>query len=144
MLLSTHPADIPIKRISEPLRIAFGDVSRLLVLLALIALSAAIPARADADKCHAVALARTLHEALAFSGTALKSAPAPSANAKIDLDTAAIDKALGGSGKIAGGVYQVNVPRAETPKEHGMDLPPPMGTAQAINFQPTGKGRAAI
>src|SRR5438132_3135614 len=92
----------------------------------------------------AVALARTLHEALALSGTPLKSAPAPSANAKIDLDTAAIDKALGGSGKIAGGVYQVNVPRAETPKEHGMDLPPPMGTAQAINFQPTGKGRAAI
>src|SRR5690242_18424318 len=91
----------------------------------------------------AVALARTLHEALALSKTPLVAAPAAAA-ATIDLDTAAIDKALGATGKISGGVYQVNIARAELPKEHGMELPAPMGTAEAINFQPTGKGRAAI
>jgi hypothetical protein len=27
---------------------------------------------------------------------------------------------------------------------HGMSLPPPMGAAESINFQPTGNGKAAI
>src|SRR5204863_6131300 len=48
------------------------------------------------------------------------------------------------SGKIASGVYQVSIPRAELPKEHGVSLPAAMGSAEAINFQPIGKGRAAI
>jgi hypothetical protein len=92
----------------------------------------------------AVALATALHDALALSKTPFAASPPAAAQAKIDLETAAIDKALGASGKIAGGVYQVNVPRAEMPKEHGMDLPPALGTAEAINFQPTGEGKAAI
>lgn len=91
----------------------------------------------------AVTLARELHEALALSKTPLIAAPTPAATT-IDLDTVAIDKALASTGKISGGVYQVNIPRAELPKEHGMALPAPMGTAEAINFQPNGKGRAAI
>lgn len=91
----------------------------------------------------AVTLARTLHEALALSRTPLVVAPAAAAST-IDLDTAAIDKALGAAGKISGGVYQVNIPRAQLPKEHGMELPAPMGTAESINFQPTWKGRAVI
>ena len=91
----------------------------------------------------AVTLARELHEALALSKTPLIAGPTPVATT-IDLDTAAIDKALGSTGKVSGGVYQVNIPRAELPKEHGMALPAPMGTAEAINFQPTGKGRVAI
>ena len=39
---------------------------------------------------------------------------------------------------------QVNVPRAETIMEDGHDVPASMGTATAINFQPTGGGKAAI
>jgi hypothetical protein len=62
----------------------------------------------------------------------------------LDLDTAAIDLALGRKGKVNGGVYAVSVPRAETPKDHGMMVPEAMGSANAINFQPTGGGKAAI
>jgi hypothetical protein len=41
-------------------------------------------------------------------------------------------------------VYQFSVPRAEAISEGGMAIPPSMGTAMAINFQPTGGGKAAI
>lgn len=92
----------------------------------------------------ALTLAHALHEALALSKTPFGSTPAAAAAAKIDLDTAAIDKALGAAGKIAGGVYQIGIPRAELPAEHGMAIPASMGTAEAINFQPAGKSEAAI
>ena len=89
-------------------------------------------------------LAATLHDALTASKTPLK-ATAPAAPAQsIDLDTATIDKALGVKGKINGGVYQLSVPRAETIKDDGMAVPSAMGTAIAINFQPTVGGKAAI
>src|SRR5215203_5265008 len=95
----------------------------------------------------ATKLASTLHQALAESKTPLASiAPsaAPQPEQKLDLDTAAIDSALGQKGKANGGVYQVSVPRAETPRDSGMEVPEAMGSAIAINFQPTGAGRAAI
>ena len=43
-----------------------------------------------------------------------------------------------------GGVYQFGIPRAEPIKDGGMEVPPAMGSAIAINFQPTGGGKAAI
>jgi hypothetical protein len=55
-----------------------------------------------------------------------------------------IDQALGRKGKVNGGVYQVNVPRAEAPKDAGMEVPEAMGSAIAITFQPTGSGKAAV
>jgi len=61
--------------------------------------------------------------------------------AAIDLDTAGIARALGRSGKINGGVYQVSVPRAEVIREGAIVIPPSMGVATAINIQPTGGGR---
>ena len=70
--------------------------------------------------------------------------PAPTAPAAIDLDTAAVARALGYSGRVNGGVYQVSVPRAEAIRDGDDEIPPSMGLATAINFQPTGKGRAAI
>jgi Domain of Unknown Function (DUF1259) len=92
-----------------------------------------------------VKLAATLHAALAESKTPLSAAPAPAAApAPIDLDTAAIDQTLGAKGTNNGGVYQFGIPRAEPIKDGGMDVPPPMGSANAINFQPTGGGKAAI
>ena len=93
-----------------------------------------------------VKLAATLHTALAESKTPLGSAPAAPAAAppQIDLDTAAIDQTLGAKGANNGGVYQFSIPRAEPIKDTGMDVPPPMGSANAINFQPTGGGKAAI
>jgi hypothetical protein len=94
-----------------------------------------------------VKLATTLHNALGESKTPLQdvtpsaSPPAPS---PLDLDTAAIDQALGRKGSVNGGVYQVNILRAEKIKDGGMDVPEAMGSAIAINFQPTGGGKAAI
>jgi Domain of Unknown Function (DUF1259) len=92
-----------------------------------------------------VKLAGALHTALAESKTPLSAAAAPSPTPPpIDLDTAAIDQALGAKGTNNGGVYQFGIPRAEPIKDGGMDVPPPMGSANAINFQPTGGGKAAI
>jgi len=91
-----------------------------------------------------VKLAGTLHAALALSKTP-SAAPAPaSAPPPLDLETAAIEKTLAYKGTANGGVYQFSVPRAEAISERGMALPPAMGTAIAINFEPTGGGKAAI
>ena len=51
---------------------------------------------------------------------------------------------MGHKGKVSGGVYQISIPRAEPIKDGGMDVPEAMGSANAINFQPTGAGKAAI
>jgi hypothetical protein len=99
-------------------------------------------------------LAATLHNGLALSGTPLGNAtasasPQPPAAAsaqpeQIELDTAMIDRVLAAKGKTAGGVYQVGIPRAETVRDGGMEVPVAMGSGEAINFQPTGGGKAAI
>jgi hypothetical protein len=93
-----------------------------------------------------VKLAASLHTALAESKTPLSAAPSAPAAAPppIDLDTAAIDAALGAKGTNNGGVYQFGIPRAEPIKDGGMGVPPAMGSANAINFQPTGGGKTAI
>jgi hypothetical protein len=92
-----------------------------------------------------VKLAAALHTALAESKTPLSGAPAAAtAPPPIDLDTAALDWILGAKGTNNGGVYQFGIFRAEPIEEGSMILPPEMGTANAINFQPTGDGKAAI
>lgn len=84
-----------------------------------------------------------LRAALSLSRTPM-TAPTPSAPAAIDLDTAGIERTLGYKGNANGGVYQFSVPRAESITEGSMTVPPSMGTATAINFEPTGGGKAAI
>lgn len=99
-----------------------------------------------------VRLAQALRAALAVSRTPLASpsrdSQPPSAGVgtgpAIDLDTAAIDRLMGAKGKANGGVYQFSYPRADQPMAGGMPAPASMGTATAINFQPTGAGKAAI
>jgi hypothetical protein len=51
---------------------------------------------------------------------------------------------MGQSGKANGGVYQFSIARAEKIMDNDMEVPPSMGVAHAINFQPTGGGKAAI
>jgi hypothetical protein len=92
----------------------------------------------------AVKIAHAIRAALAQSHTPLGSPPAPRAEGPIELDTAAVAKALGASGKVNGGVYQVSVPRRETIREGDDEIPSSMGVATAINFQPTGGGKAAV
>ena len=97
-------------------------------------------------------LASVLHTALAASHTPLAPAASgssqPAANSapppKLDLDTAALDRAIGAKGKSNGGLYQYSIARAVPVTEEGMRVPPAMGSAQSVNFQPTGGGKAAI
>lgn len=100
------------------------------------------------------AIARTIREALALTKTPLDTGAAlerGAGNQLSELDTAQIARVLGFRGRVNGGVYQINVPRAETIREAGLDepsrtrvVPPAMGLATVINFQPTGGGKAAI
>jgi hypothetical protein len=66
------------------------------------------------------------------------------ASTSIDLDTALLDRTLRAKGRANGGVYQYGIPRAKPVKDAGMEVPVAMGSAEAINFQPTGNGKAAI
>jgi hypothetical protein len=88
-----------------------------------------------------VGLGGTIREALVATKTPPPSPATPSA---LELDTAALARTLGRSGTATGGVYQVSVPRAAPIRVEGMEIPPAMGVATAINFQPTGAGKAAI
>ena len=69
--------------------------------------------------------------------------PAAATNV-VELDTAKLEQTLGHKGTAAGGVYQFGIPRGDTVSDSGMPVPPAMGSAIAINFQPTGEGKAAI
>jgi hypothetical protein len=91
-----------------------------------------------------VKLASAIHEALTESKTPFEPTAAPSQQANIDLDTGKLDQVLGAKGKVNGGVYQFSIPRRDAVTENGMPAPAPMGTGTAINFQPTGGGKAAI
>ena len=95
---------------------------------------------------NAVKLATTLRQALAESKTPLQpSSPGAQQGSGPALDTAAIERALGQKGRLNGSVYQVSVPRAGGIAHAGMDkVPEALGSANAINFQPTGAGKAAI
>lgn len=90
-------------------------------------------------------LAKSLATALAMTKTPAAGPTAPAAStAPLGIDQAGVEKAMGYAGKVNGGILQFTVPRAEKVMENGMEIPPSMGTATAINFQPTGGGKAAI
>jgi hypothetical protein len=95
----------------------------------------------------ATRLATALRAALQESATPLAGGAAP-ASAGADrvegLNTTAVAHALGREGRASGGVYAVTVPRAETIREDGSDVPPALGLGTAINFQAAGAGKAAI
>jgi hypothetical protein len=91
-----------------------------------------------------VKLAQALHAALSLSKTPFEAASGTSQAQAVDLDTASIDKILGAQGKANGGVLQYGIPRAEKITDSGMPVPPALGSAIGINFQPTGGGKAAI
>ncbi|HKE55853.1 MAG TPA: DUF1259 domain-containing protein [Pyrinomonadaceae bacterium] len=91
----------------------------------------------------AVKIASAIHEALGLSKTPF-GISAGNPNSELGIDTKQLDQIMGQSGKINGGVYQFAVPRADTITDGGMNVPPAMGLATAINFQPTGGGNAAI
>jgi len=93
-----------------------------------------------------VKMAAAIHDALSASKTPLVASPPASPPPAIDLDTAQLDQIMGVKGQANGGVYQFGVPRRDPVSEGGVQLMPggPLGVASAINFQPTGAGKAAI
>jgi len=95
-----------------------------------------VMAKGDAAK-----IAQTVHDALAGTKTPM-TAPHAGTPLRLDLDTVAFATALGVTGKGNSGVYQVSVPRPETIRDGGEEIPPSMGVATAINVQPTTSGRA--
>jgi rhodanese-related sulfurtransferase len=76
----------------------------------------------------AVRLAATLHDALAASRTPL-AAPAAAAASKPDLDVEQVEQVIGRKGNAVGGVLQFGIPRGDTIKDAGMDVPPAMAAA---------------
>lgn len=88
------------------------------------------------------AIAKGIKTALNATGTPPPAKPA--APGTIDLDTAGVDKAMGTKGTNDGGIYKFSFARKETVTMDGKVLPPAMGVTTAINFQPTGGGKAAV
>jgi hypothetical protein len=90
----------------------------------------------------AASLGKAIHAAIAKTKTPELKPPAQPGD--LGIDTKQIDQVLGHAGKNNGGIYQVSVARAEHITEAGMVIPNSMGVATALNFQPTGGGKAAI
>jgi uncharacterized protein DUF1259 len=93
-----------------------------------------------------VKLAKAIHDALAASKTPLGTPAAAAAPPAIDLDTAKLEPIISAKGQNNGGVYAFGVPRRNEITMDGVAMTPPgpLGLATAINFQPTGGGKAAI
>jgi biotin operon repressor len=91
-----------------------------------------------------VKIAEGVRAAIDLTSTPPQAPTAPAPAGELGIDTTQIAAILGHSGRVNGGVYQVSVPRAEPIRDGSMEIPPSMGVATAINFQPTGGGKAAI
>ncbi len=98
-----------------------------------------------------VKIAKAIHDALALSKTPFAAPAAGTQTEDLGIDTKQLDQIMGQTGKVNGGVYQYSIARADeindgptTLDTKGPTVPPSMGVAQAINFQPTGGGKAAI
>src|SRR6267142_5105562 len=90
-------------------------------------------------------MAAVIRSALATSKTPFDPPAAnPPAPPAIDLDTAKLDEIIGVKGTANGGVYQFGVPPRDPIMEMGLKVTGPLGGTNAINFQPTGGGKAAI
>ena len=93
----------------------------------------------------AVQMAKAIHEAVKLTKTPGPDPnPVPQAAPELGFDEKLVEQILGHAGKVNGGILQIGVPRAETISDAGMTVPPSMGVATALNFQPTGGGKAAI
>ncbi len=98
-----------------------------------------------ASRGDAVKMATVIHDAVALTKTP---GPDPSgttaSNELSGIDQKKVEAELGRSGKVNGGILAFGVPRAESITDEAMVVPPSMGVGTAINFQPTGDGKAAI
>ncbi|MGW2743944.1 DUF1259 domain-containing protein [Streptomyces sp. NPDC001450] len=89
-----------------------------------------------------VAVARGLRAAFDCTGTPPAEPATPSP--PVDLDTTAIDAAMGVKGSADGEIYKSTYVRRETVADGRMALPSGLGSTTSVNFQPLGGGRAAL
>jgi len=92
-------------------------------------------------------LAKSIHDALALSKTPFTAPAAATQTPEIGFASKQLDQIMGQSGKVNGVVYQYSIARADNVSDsalNGLVIPAAMGVAQAINFQGTGAGKAAI
>ena len=90
-----------------------------------------------------VKMAQTIRSALNETGTPFEESGS-SESEDLGFDTSKLDQIIGHSGATQGGVYKYSIPRADSVTEDGIELPAAMGLSTALNFQPTGGGKAAI
>jgi len=90
-----------------------------------------------------VDMAKTIRSALDLTGTPFKDSSS-SESTDMGFDTSQLDKTIGHTGMTQGGVYKYSIGRADSVTEDGVELPPATGVSTALNFQPTGGGKAAI
>ena len=79
----------------------------------------------------------------ALAATATPTGPAAPSKAAVTFDRKAIEEVLGKPGTVNGAVLAFSFPRKHSIAMHGATLPPAMGMATAINFQPSPAGVAA-
>lgn len=89
-------------------------------------------------------LAHNLKQALNKTKTPIGEAKKGETPAEeVGFDPEQIQATLGHKGTVKNGVLHVSVPRPQTVRESGVELPPSMGTATAINVQGAGAGKVA-
>lgn len=86
----------------------------------------------------ATKLSGALKEALSLTGTPIPATEPASSSEKVDWSK--IESLIGRLGNHNNNILQFSIPRAETITDHkldvhGIEIPPSMGTATAINFQ---------
>lgn len=81
------------------------------------------------------ALASALKDVLSATTTPTA---APASALSVTRDWSSVENAIGRSGQKKGDIISFSIPRAEAITENGIELPPPMGTAIAINIQMIG------
>ena len=86
----------------------------------------------------AASLAKAVRAALEKTGTPLAPGPGVKLAAEEEKVFESIQSALGRKGSMAGRVLQLGVPRAGAIQDSGIEVPPGMGMANAINFQAVG------
>jgi len=90
-----------------------------------------------------ISMASTIRSALDETNTPFADSGG-SESTDLGFDTSELDQIIGHTGTTQGGVYKYSIGRADSVTEDGMELPPPTGVSTALNFQPTGGGKAAI
>lgn len=91
-----------------------------------------------------VKIARAIRAALALTKTPFTPAADRARPENPEMDAKRLDHIIGRGGRWSGGVYKFGIPRAEKIVVGGIDIPPSMGVATALNVQPIGGGNAAI